>query len=221
VFGILAAQLLLTACVAAPIVGHAGVRAFVTRSGWVTGLAMAASLVLLLVLTLSERARHSHPTNLALLAAFTAAEGVLVGAVSSQYNLQAVILAVALTAGITVGLCAYAMQTQRDFTLQGGLLLAALLGLLLTGVLGALTRSAALQLLLAGGGAVLFACYLVYDVQLIAGSMAGSGGGSGGRQATAAALSPDDYVVGAIMVYLDAVNLFLHLLRLVSEMNKQ
>jgi FtsH-binding integral membrane protein len=163
------------------------------------------------VLSFSESARHSHPTNLVLLAAFTAAEGVVVGAITSQYQMQAVLLAVALTAVITVGLTVYAMQTKRDFTMQGGLLLTLLLTLVFTGLLGVFTRSPAVHLLIGGAGALLFGAYIVYDVQLLA--------GNAGKQ-TAMSLSPDEYVVGAIQVYLDVVNLFLHILRFISEMQR-
>lgn len=210
VFGILAAQLLLTAAIATPIVAHAGVRSYVLRSGWLTGLAMVASFVLLLVLTLSESARHKHPTNLFLLAGFTAAEGILVGAITSQYQMPAILLAVGLTAAITVGLTAYAMQTKRDFTTSGGLLVTLLLTLLFTGLFAAFTRSPAIHLLMGGAGALLFGAYIVYDVQLLAGNAG----------VTAVQLSADEYVVGAIQVYLDVVNLFLHLLRFISEMQR-
>lgn len=118
VFGLLSAQLLITVAVAAPIVAHAGVKAFVTTNAWVTILAMLSSFGILLALTFSESARHSHPTNLILMGAFTVAEGVLVGAITSQYQMQAIILAAGMTAMITVGLTLYALNTKKDFTMQ-------------------------------------------------------------------------------------------------------
>lgn len=211
-FGLLSAQLLLTVAIATPIVAHPGVRSFVATNAWFTGLAMMASFVLVLVLSFSESARHTHPTNLVLLAAFTAAEGVVVGAITSQYQMQAILLAVALTALITVGLTVYAMQTKRDFTMQGGLLLTLLLTLVFTGLFAAFTRSPVMHLLLGGLGALLFGAYIVYDVQMLAGN---------GSKQTALQLSPDEYVVGAIQVYLDVINLFLHLLRFISEMQRE
>lgn len=208
-FGLLSAQLLLTAAIAGPIVMHSGVKAFVMSQPWVTLLAMVSSLALLVTLSVSETARHRHPTNLVLLGAFTVAEGIVVGAITSQYQMQAIVLAVAMTALITVGLTTYAMSTKRDFTMQGGMLCTLLLTLIMVGLFGAFTRSPAFQLLLAGGGAVLFGFYIVYDVQMLA----------GGKH-TSVQLSTDEYVVGAIQVYLDVINLFLHLLRFISEMQR-
>ena len=77
-----------------------------------------------------------------------------------------------------------------------------LTALLLTGLMFSFSAAPAAELVLAGIGSALFGLYLVFDVQLLL--------GGGGRFA----LSPDDYVAGAISLYLDLVNLFLHLLRL-------
>eukprot|EP00878_Enallax_costatus_P017617 GHUV01018510.1.p1 GENE.GHUV01018510.1~~GHUV01018510.1.p1 ORF type:complete len:219 (+),score=48.39 GHUV01018510.1:100-756(+) len=118
VFGLLSAQLLITVAVAAPIVAHAGVKAFVTTNSWVLVLAMLSSFGILLALTFSESARHSHPTNLVLMGAFTVAEGVIVGAITSQYQMQAIVMAAGMTAMISVGLTLYALNTKKDFTMQ-------------------------------------------------------------------------------------------------------
>ncbi len=60
----------------------------------------------------------------------------------------------------------YALTTKRDFTAAGALLFTCLLSLLLAGFVGLFLRTSALNLLLGGAGAVLFSCYIVYDVQV-------------------------------------------------------
>lgn len=60
----------------------------------------------------------------------------------------------------------YALTTKRDFTAAGALLFTCLLSLLLAGFVGLFVRTSALNLLLGGAGAVLFSCYIVYDVQV-------------------------------------------------------
>lgn len=206
VFGILSAQLVLTAAIATPIVLSQSVKLVLASYPAITVVSMLVSLVTLLVLTFSESARHSHPTNLWLLATFTAAEGVLVGAISSQYNLASIVLAVMITAGVTVGLSLYALRTKKDFTMQGGLLMTLLLTLIFTSLVGAFMRSPVLDLMIAGGGALLFGAYIVFDVQMLA----------GGKHTTHK-LSPDEYVVGAITIYLDVINLFIYILRLLDD----
>ena len=56
-------------------------------------------------------------------------------------------------------------------------------------------------------GALLFSLFIVHDTQLVVGGKK--------RQ-----LNTSDYVLGAITLYLDIVNLFLHLLRILSEMQR-
>lgn len=206
VFGLLAAQLLLTVAIAAPMVLSAPVKGFVSRNPWVVGLSSLGSLALILVLSFSEKARHSHPTNLVLLGAFTALEGVVVGAISAQYRLSVVALAVLITAGVSGALAAYAMHTKTDYTAKGGMLVTALVALILTGFVAAFTHSKGLDALIAGGGALLFGFYIVFDVQLLVGG-----------HHTRFQLSPDDYVAGAIALYLDIINLFIYILRLLGD----
>lgn len=66
-----------------------------------------------------------------------------------------------------------------------------LLTLVMVGIFAAFFRSSALQLLLAGAGALLFGFYIVFDVQMLA----------GGKH-TSVQLSTDEYVIGAIQVSL-------------------
>ena len=54
---------------------------------------------------------------------------------------------------------------------------------------------------LAVAGAVVFSLYIIYDVHAIA------------RK-----LSPDEYIPAAIQLYLDILNLFLNILRILSEL---
>lgn len=103
-----------------------------------------------------------------------------------------------------MGLALYALTTKRDFTAAGALLFTCLLSLLLAGFVGLFVRTSALNLLLGGAGAVLFSCYIVYDVQMLLG---------GSHKFS---VSPDEYVFGAIAIYLDIINLFLHILRMLN-----
>lgn len=75
--------------------------------------------------------------------------------------------------------------------------------LLLGGFVAAITGSASLHFGMAVAGAVIFSLYIVFDVFMIS------------RR-----LSPDDYIPAAIELYLDIANLFLHLLRILAEMQK-
>lgn len=99
----------------------------------------------------------------------------------------------------------YALQTKYDFTASGGMLYTALWVLLLVTLLNGAFGVRMPDLLVAGSGALVFCCYVVYDVQLIA---------SGD---SAAAISVDEPVAAALNVYVDIINVFLFVLRLVGR----
>ena len=98
------------------------------------------------------------------------------------------------------------MQTKRDFSASGGILFSLLFAMLAAGVLSIfLPRSRGVEILLSGAGAALFSAYIAFDVQQMAG---------GGR----ASVSPDEYVFAALNLYLDVLNVFLYLLRLLQAL---
>ncbi|KAG2492633.1 hypothetical protein HYH03_009049 [Edaphochlamys debaryana] len=208
VFGLLAAQLALTTVIAGAFVASSAAKAFLVANPWVLMLSLLASFGILISFSVSTAARQQHPLNLVLMFAFTAAEGVLVGAASCHARTDIVLLAFGLTAGITAALAAYALTTKNDITMAGSALYSCLLGLIFAGLVGYFVRASAFNMLLSGVGAVVFSIYIVYDVQCLLG---------GDHKY---AVSPDEYVFGAIAIYLDVINLFLHILRLLSEANR-
>jgi protein lifeguard len=119
-------------------------------------------------------------------------------------NPQAVLLAAGITTSIVAALALYALQTKYDFTTQGGLLTGLLMALILVGIVGIfIPHVKAFELIVSGGGALLFSAFLVVDIQML----------MEGRRVQ---ISPDDYVLGALNLYLDILNLFLYILRFVN-----
>jgi protein lifeguard len=116
-----------------------------------------------------------------------------------------VLMAAGITAAITVGLTLYALQTKYDFTTAGGILMGALIGLLVVGFVRLFfPRVPGLELAIAGFGALLFSAYIVFDVQMM----------MDGKHVQ---LSPDDYIMASLQLYLDIVNFFLYILSMLSN----
>lgn len=65
-------------------------------------------------------------------------------------------MAAGITFCIVAGLTVYATQTKYDFTTAGGILTGALVALILVSVVGMFWHVKALELVIAGGGALLF-----------------------------------------------------------------
>jgi hypothetical protein len=115
VLTIVAAQLCLTAAVAAPILLLPGPSAFLAANRWAVPISGIVAFASLLVLVCSEGARRAYPSNLLLLGVFTAAQGVLVGVACASYSTPTVLWAVVLTAAVCVFLVRPPLALPRVF----------------------------------------------------------------------------------------------------------
>ncbi|KAF8265251.1 UPF0005-domain-containing protein [Lactarius quietus] len=156
----------------------------------------------LIVLGLLYWKRHSHPLNIGLLALFTVMEAFTLGVVTAFYDNVIVLQALLITTGIFLGLTLFTLQSKYDFSGMGPWLFGGLLAMMMTGFVGVfIPFSSTMNLIYAVVGTLLFSGYIVYDTYLIN-----------------SRLSPDEYIMGAISLYLDFVNLFLSILRLLNSM---
>ncbi|OCB88439.1 hypothetical protein A7U60_g4481 [Sanghuangporus baumii] len=145
--------------------------------------------------------RHSVPANYILLGTFTLLEAFTLGVVMAFYDTLIILEALVITLGIFIGLTLFTYQSKYDFAGMGPWLFGALIALVMTGFVAIIFPfNKTLDLIYAVGGALIFSGYVVYDTYMIENR-----------------LSPDEYIVGAISLYLDFINLFLSILRLLSN----
>lgn len=143
--------------------------------------------------------RH-HPTwGLVSLLSFTTLTGIVSAPYVALYAPQAVAQAAWMTVGIFVGLSFYTITSKRDFSFMGGFLMAGLIALILAIILNIFFASGAMATLIALGGALLFSGFIVYDTFDIL-----------HRYPT------EEFIPATLALYLDILNLFLMLLRLVG-----
>jgi FtsH-binding integral membrane protein len=206
VYGILSVQMLVTVVIAAPIAMMEPTE--LANHTWLPMTAMWTSLVLNMILacccpSLGRRV----PWNYLFLFAITVCLAIVVGFVSACYTAGSVLVAASLTVFLFAGLTAFACFTKSDFTGMGPYLFAALLGLCLTGFILSFVGGTFAHKLYAGIGAVLFSFYVIYDTQMIV----------KGKHQSERQFQLDDYVFAALTIYMDIINLFLMLLRLMGE----
>lgn len=201
VYGILGLQLTLTAVVATVIMTVQGARDFLlaTPGVWI-------GLLILTLLTMIPLYiyRQSHPTNLLWLGLWTCCEAASVGAVCTLYQPAVVIEAVALTAAIVIGLTLYTFYATSkgvDFSFMGPMLFGCLMAVFVWGILqiffppGPVGRTIYSLVV-----AVLFCGYIVFDTHMLMERH-----------------SLDEYVWASVSLYLDIINLFLQILRLLGD----
>eukprot|EP00928_Gymnodinium_smaydae_P031080 TRINITY_DN22934_c0_g1_i1.p1 TRINITY_DN22934_c0_g1~~TRINITY_DN22934_c0_g1_i1.p1 ORF type:complete len:245 (+),score=26.99 TRINITY_DN22934_c0_g1_i1:100-834(+) len=210
VYGILSAQLLLTVAIAAPI----STRGPVWAKGhqWLLIVSSFVMLATMCSMCCCQRHLRRFPTNYVFLLILTGAMSVIVGFTSAMYTPESVLLAAGITVGIFLSMTLYAWKTTTDFTGMGPYLMGAFFCIMMFGFALSIMSFCGvhipwLVMLYDFFGVLLFTFYIVYDTQLILGSYGGH------RQS----FSIDDYAFAALQLYLDVINLFLHLLRLFGK----
>ena len=147
-------------------------------------------------------AREAEPWNLVLLYAFTFTMGLALGPLIAYYVAAGygaiVIQAAVATALVTAGLSIFALTIKADLAGWGAFLFTGLLALIGVSFVNLFIGGALLYMLTSCAGALIFSLYLIYDVNRIR-------------------YAPDtmgNAVLIAMDIYLDIVNLFLNLLRI-------
>lgn len=211
VYGILAAQMILTvavaiACTCTPPIRAAFVAMFNSNSDALQLALFIPTLSSLLCLQLGAQ-RH-YPWNYILLFVFTFCMSVNVGYICTVFQdagLGWLILeAFAITAVIFVTLTSYALHSGKDFSYMRAFLTTMLLGLAATGFVGLFFPAAVGGLALASLGALTFCGFILYDTWRIE-----------------KLFSCDDYIPATIELYLDIINLFLYILKILHKMSKK
>lgn len=169
---------------------------FVIRHPFITAIATFVPLMG------AQAMRDRFPANIGLTLAFTFAEGVFLAPflLVMESRQPGIVQQTAILTGSTfAALTAYAFLTRRDFSAWGGFLVTGLWVLIGTSLLNMFFHNQTADLWIAGVGTLLFSGLLVFDTWRLRN-----------------VYGPDDYVLAAVQIYLDLLNLFLFVLRLLG-----
>jgi len=148
------------------------------------------------------------PGNYVILSVFTLCTSYIVSYSCLAYKPIVILQALLITITIVVCLVIYAITTKSDVTTQSSALLYAGMGFIVMTIMGMFFHSSLFEMLISFCGAALFSVYIVYDIQMIVGGKRNQ-------------FNTDDYVLASIMLYLDIVNLFLEILRILNGPNNE
>nr|MBA3440910.1 Bax inhibitor-1/YccA family protein [Pyrinomonadaceae bacterium] len=141
--------------------------------------------------------------NLAALFGFTTLTGVIISPlmyIVGQDNPASILQAGVLTIGIFGGLTAYVFISKKDFSFLRGMVMTGLIVIVVASLLNIFLGSSALGFAVAAASILLFAGFVLYDTSNII-----------RRYPT------NEYVAGALSLYLDAFNIFLALIRILNS----
>jgi len=198
VYSILTVQLLATAALSSISFFNSSYKHWIQSNQWMMWTSLFGAIAFML---LTYWKRKSYPTNLFFLAGFTGLEAYSISVIVSFYQSRIVLQAVLLTAGIFIGLTLFACQTKYDFTSWMPYLFGTLWALVLFGFMAAFfPHNSTVELAYSGIAALLFSAYILVDTQLVMRHY-----------------HVEEEIAASISLYLDILNLFLAILRILNS----
>jgi len=198
VYAILSVQLIATTILSAISFFSTAYKNWIQTNQWMMWISLFGAIGFML---LTYWKRKSYPTNLLFLAGFTALEAYSISVVTSFFESRIVLQAVLLTAGIFVALTIFACQSKYDFTSWAGVLFGGLWALILFGFVAAFfPYNSTVELAYSGIAALIFSGYILVDTQLVMRHY-----------------HVEEEIAAAISLYLDIINLFLAILRILNS----
>lgn len=191
-------QILLTTILSSISFFSTSYRTWIQSNAWLTWLSLFGAIGFML---LTYWKRKSYPTNLMFLTGFTALEAYSVSVIVSFYETKIVLEALVITFAIFVALTVFACQTKYDFTAWQPYLFGGLWILIIFGFMAAFfPYSSTAELIYGAAAALLFSAYILVDTQLVMRHY-----------------HVEEEIAAAISLYLDILNLFLAILRILNS----
>ncbi len=153
-------------------------------------------------LLMATRVRTQFPANVGFVLLFTLVEGVAIApflAYFSRNNPDLIWQSGALTLSTFGVLTAYTWVSRRDFSALGSFFTVGLWVLIATSLLNMFFQSSLASLWIAGATVLVFSGLLIFDTWRLKN-----------------VYGPDDYVMAAVQIYLDLLNMFLAIVQLLG-----
>jgi hypothetical protein len=168
---------------------------------------MLAELAMVVAFSAAAR-RLSTPAAAALFFLYAVVNGATFSIIFLYYTASSIGSTFFVTAGTFGALSAFGYATKRDLSGVGNFALMGLIGLIIASVVNLFLHSPMIYWLTTFVGVIVFTCLTAYDTQRIKQLAAANAGAS---DETKLAMQ------GALILYLDFINLFLYLLRLFGK----
>ena len=167
---------------------------------------------LALVFTLSARVQKMQAsTATGMFVLYAALNGATLSAIFLAYTQASIASTFFVCAGTFVGASIYGWTTKKDLTSWGSFLFMGLIGIIIASVVNIFIRSSAMTMIISYIGVLVFVGLTVYDTQRIKNMALTQPADVDGATVRKGA------ILGALSLYLDFINLFLMLLRIMGN----
>jgi len=139
--------------------------------------------------------------------AYAVLNGVTLAPIFLVYTESSIVLTFLVTAGVFLAMSIYGYTTKADLTKIGSILFMALIGLVVCSIVNIFLASSTMDWIISFAGVIIFIGLTAWDTQKIKQMAQETDEMNAGKLAT----------LGALSLYLDFINLFLYLLRLLGS----
>ena len=200
--------LALTAITAYVLSNNIAFMTAITQSSAPMIVLFVAQLALVVVLSMFL-SRMNFITALVLFTLYAVSMGVTLSVIFLVFTQSSIFATFLVTSGMFGAMSIYGYFTKADLSSMGSYLFMALIGLILGGLVNMWFKSPGFQYMLSALGVLVFTLLTAYDVQKI-------------KQMSESAFEDRDSmakasIMGALILYLDFVNLFLYLLQFMGK----
>jgi FtsH-binding integral membrane protein len=206
VYGILGAQIALTVAIVCAFVYHKPTQEFGMAMMRTPGIGWIMLFILIPLICAMSFYKDKYPHNFGLLAVFTIIQGVYIGAICGVFAFagkgDAVVYALGTTAAIFFTLSFYVRYSGHDFSFMGSFLFVALIANILMGLIAYIFAWSFMIWLYHIGGVLIFSGFIIYDTDQIV------------NKVSLEECDTGTAIWGALELYMDIINLFMHLLAL-------
>lgn len=206
VFGWMGVALALTGVSAYIVTAYEPLQMAIFKNPALLFMLMIAQLGAVIVLQFGLL-RMSLPTAMALFVAYSLLTGITLSSIFLVYTTASIVATFFVAAGMFISMAIYGAVTKADLSSIGSLMVMMLWGIILAMLVNLFLRSEMLDLVLAIIGVVVFSLLTAFDIQNIKNVL----GQLSGEVAEKVA------IIGALQLYLDFINLFLSLLRIMGR----
>ncbi len=155
--------------------------------------------------------RMSAGTATALFVLYSALNGVTLSFIFIVYASASIVSTFFVCSGTFLACSVYGWKTQKDLTSWGGFLTMGLIGIIIASLVNVFIRSSAMSMIVSYIGVLVFVGLTAYDTQKLKNMALSQPAGLDG------AVIRKGAILGALSLYLDFINLFLMLLRIMGN----
>jgi FtsH-binding integral membrane protein len=161
-------------------------------------LSLSTTFLTMFVCLCCEDLLRKSPSKYIIYSLFVLAVSYSLGITSLYIRGDILYISIIITTGTTTSLILYSFIATTDFREYYTYVVAIFMCLIFIGIVNIFFNNTIIQVIISGGGSLVFACFIVFDMQMIL-----------GQKHIKYKYSIDDFILAAMSLYLDVINMFL------------